>query len=434
VTADANVPAEDLRVEARTTRIPARMILIVGGLSIFGPLCLDMYLPALPSISQKLHASASAVQFSLTTCLIGIAVGQIIVGSISDRLGRRVPLVFGLSAFILASLACAAAPNIYVLTLLRFVEGFGGAAGIVISRAVVRDMYNGTTAARFFSLLMLVTGAGPFLAPQIGAGLMHIGSWRIIFLALGVVGAVLLVVAIVRLPETLPAERRRAAGLGSTVRTMGLVLKDRNFTANALATGLGFGAIFSYISGSSFVLENVFGLSPQAFSWVFALNAIGLIGGGQINARLVRRYGSVRLLSAGLALLAIGGVGLLLVAISGRFGLIGVLPCLFVALSANGFIGPNATALALSDFPHAAGSASALLGTVQFGIGAAAAPLVGLGGSHDLMPLAISMAAFGVTAIVVRLLLIRPSRAVRRATDDEPAGIAAEAAAAAQPI
>jgi DHA1 family bicyclomycin/chloramphenicol resistance-like MFS transporter len=404
----AGGPAAETHVAA--SRISARMILIVGALAAFGPLCIDMYLPALPDIGRDLHASASAVEASLTACLVGLATGQIVVGPISDRVGRRTPLFFGLTAFVVASAACAFSPGIIALIGLRFVQGFGGAAGIVISRAIVRDLYAGPMAARFFSLLMLVTGLGPVLAPQIGAELLHLGSWRGVFVALSIAGAILLAIAAFCLPETLPPERRSAGGLTATLRTMRFVATQRTFLASALACGLGFGALFAYVGGSSFVLENIYGLSPQMFSLVFALNAIGLISASQVNGRLVGRIGSTRLMTFGLIGLATGGVAALVVVASGHFGLAGLLPCMFLVLTSNGFVAPNAMALAMNGFPEAAGSASALLGVLQFSIGASVAPLVGLGGTHDALPMVIVMAALGVSAISVRLLL-SPRRA-----------------------
>ncbi|MCW2542095.1 MAG: Bcr/CflA family drug resistance efflux transporter [Frankiales bacterium] len=396
--------ARDGAGTVKPERIPARMLLIVGSLSAFGPLCIDMYLPALPDIGDDLHTSASAVQVSLTACLVGLAVGQMIVGPLSDRWGRRRPLFFGLAAFVIASLCCALSPNIMTLIGLRFVQGFGGAAGIVVSRAIVRDQYSGTAAARFFSMLMLVTGAGPILAPQIGAGVLQLGSWRFLFLALAVAGSVLIAIAAVRLPETLPVEERSAGGVAATLRAMRVVATDRNFLVNALACSLAFGAIFAYVAGSSFALENVYGLSPQMFSLAFALNAVGMISASQVNGYLVARIGSARLLTYGLIGLSSAGAVLLVFVSTNHFGLAGIISCMFVLLTSLGFIGPNATALALNDFPDSAGSASALLGMVQFGTGAAVAPLVGLGGTHDVLPMAIVMAACSGSAISVRLL------------------------------
>jgi DHA1 family bicyclomycin/chloramphenicol resistance-like MFS transporter len=395
------------QLTGKPQHLPARMVLLVGALTAFGPLCVDMYLPALPRIGRDLGASASAVQASLTACLIGLALGPLLIGPLSDRLGRRKPLFIGLGAFIIASAACAAAPTIGWLIALRFVQGMGGAAGIVIAQASVRDQYSGTAAARFFSLLIMVTGVGPIIAPQIGAELLRLGSWRILFLFLAGAGSALLVLAVLRLPETLPVSARTSGKLAATLVSMRHVATDRTFLSNALACAFGYGTVFAYVAGSSFALENVYGLSPQTFGLVFAGNAVGLVIASQINGRVVSRYGSARLLTAGLVGLATASLGLLAVVLAGAGGLGGVLVCLFLVMSSLGFVAPNATALAMNDFPEAAGSASALLGLLRFSVGAAVAPLVGVGGSSDVLPLAVTMAACGLLAIGVRVL-IRP--------------------------
>lgn len=388
-----------------SVRIPVRMILIVGSLSIFGPLCIDTYLPALPAIGRDLHSGASEVQASLTACLIGLAIGQLLVGPLSDRLGRRRPLTFGLMFFVLASCGCAFAPNVLVLIALRFMQGLGAAGGLVIGRAVVRDQYTGNAAARFYSSLMLVTALGPILAPQLGAGLLHFGSWRFVFIAFVIAGAILLSVSAIWLPETLPPDERHKGSVFTTFSLMGEVVTDRVFLVNALATSFAIGAMFAFVSGSSFALENVYGLTPQEFSLAFAGNAIGLVIFSQINGRLVGRVAPYHLVTIGLAMLSSAAVLLLVFVSTHTFGLAGVLPCTFVMLGSIGLIGPNAQALALANFSHAAGSASALLGMAQFAIGAAVAPLVGLGGSANALPMAIVMAAMGVLAVLVRFAL-----------------------------
>jgi DHA1 family bicyclomycin/chloramphenicol resistance-like MFS transporter len=381
------------------------MILLVGSMAAFGPLCIDMYLPALPDIGDDLAASASSVQLSLTACLIGLGAGQLLIGPLSDRYGRRRPLIVGLLLFVLASAACALAPSVAALVALRLLQGLGGAAGIVISRAIVRDLYSGWAAARFFSLLMLVTGAGPILAPQIGALVMTVAPWPGVFVTLAACGAVLVSIAAWRLPETLPPHARGAGGMRSTLATMRMVITHRTFLASAAACGLGFGAIFAYVSGSSFVLQNVYGLSPQVYGLVFALNAVGLVTASQINGRLVSRVGSTRLLTLGLIGLATGGICLLLVVATGVLGLGGLIACMLLVMSSNGFIAPNAMAMAMNDFPESAGSASALLGLLQFSIGAAVAPLVGLGGDDTALPMGIVMATMGCAGLALRLTL-----------------------------
>jgi len=381
---------------------------MIGGLTLFGPLCIDMYLPSLPKLTRDLHASASSVQFSLTTCLIGLALGQVLIGPASDRYGRRRPLLGGLVLFVLASLACSLATSAPMLASLRLFQGIGGAAGIVVGRAIVRDLYSGVAAARFFATLMLVTGAGPVLAPQIGAGLLELTSWRGVFLVLCIAGTLLLAMAAFRLPETLPPERRDpGGGVTATLASMRRVGTNPVFLANALAAGIGFGSIFAYVSGSSFLIENVYGLSPSMFGFLFAVNGVGLVAAGQLSARYVGRLGAGRLLTVGLFTMAISGVSFLVMVMTGVAGMAGVLACLFLAMCSNGLTAPNAMALAMNDFPDAAGSASALLGVLQFGVGALVAPLVGIGGRADATPMAVIMALSGVLAITVRVALMR---------------------------
>ena len=398
-----------------------RLVLIIGGLSIFGPLCIDMYLPALPRISRDLHASTSAVQFSITGCLVGIAIGQLVIGPISDRRGRRSPLIAGIGIFVLSSLACTLVSNVYLLDGLRVVEGLGGAAGIVIARAIVRDLFDGATAARFFSTLMLVTGLGPILAPQIGAEILRVTSWRGVFLALAMIASVLLFAALSKVPETLPSERRRAGGLRSTIRSLSTVGRDRSFIGYALVGSLGFGAIFAYIAGSPFVLQNIYGLSPQVFGLAFAVNAGGLVLGAQINGHLVRRLGSGPLLSFGLLVMAFGGVACLGAVCTHWGGLATVLPSLFIVLFGLGFLNPNAMALAMHNHPDSAGTASALFGSAQFLLGAAVAPLVGVAGNRNALPMGIVMAGLTAGAVVVRCLLPRSELSKFVSADAAPA-------------
>lgn len=391
------------------TASPLRMLLLICPLSALGSLCVDMYVPALPSISRDLNASTSATQASLTTCLIGVALGQLLIGPVSDRFGRRPPLLAGLAAFAVAAVGCALMPSIYGFLAFRFVQGLGGAAGIVTSRAIVRDLYSGPAAARFFSMLMTVVGVGPLLAPQLGAALLALGTWRTLFAVLAGTGLVLLGAAYVLLPETLPADGSRGATVAGTLRTMRSVVTNRAFVVNAVGCGIGYGAIFSYVAGAPFALENTFGLSAAMFSLAFGVNGGGLIVASHINGRLVGRIGPARLFTRGVICFAAGSVGLLVLIATHWLGLIGVLACMFLVLSSNGFIAPNAVALALEDFPRAAGSASAVLGVLQFSFGAVAAPLAGVAGPRNDLPMGISMAFFGVSALAVRVALLRHS-------------------------
>ncbi|TMD66403.1 MAG: multidrug effflux MFS transporter [Chloroflexi bacterium] len=378
----------------------ARLFVLLGGLTAFGPLSIDMYLPALPAIGRDLAASESVIQLTLTACLVGLALGQILAGPLSDRLGRRRPLLIGVAAYVLASLLCATAPVAPVLVGFRLVQGLAGAAGIVIARAIVRDLYVGSAAARYFSRLVLIMGLAPILAPVIGAQVLRFTSWHGIFLTLALVAALLWLAAAVGLPETLPAARRSDGGLRGTLAIFRALLADARFIGYALSGGLAFGAMFAYISGSPFVLQGIYHVSPQTFSLIFGTNALGFVIASQVNGSLVGWIPPARLLVAGLTTAATAGIVLLLVVLVGGLGLVAVLPPLFFLVSSVGFIVPNATALALSRRPNAAGTGSALLGVIQSGVGAIGAPLVGVAGISSALPMAGVIAISGSGAIL----------------------------------
>jgi DHA1 family bicyclomycin/chloramphenicol resistance-like MFS transporter len=387
-----------------------RLVLILGSLSAFGPLSLDMYLPGLPALARDLQTGAAETQLTITGCLVGLAIGQLVVGSVSDSRGRRLPLLLGLGGYAATSFLCAVTSSIHLLIVLRVLQGLAGGAGIVIARAVVRDLYSGVAAARFYALLMLVNGLAPILAPIFGSQLLRVGSWRGVFLVLGVIGAVLLGVAAIGLPETLPAERRTSGGLGNTLRTFRLLLADRLFLGCALTSGCAIGAMFAYIAGSPFVLEDIYGVSPQAFSLVFGSNALGLVAASQLSARLVGRVQPVTLMTAGVATGLAGGLTLLVVVLIGGLGLVPVLAALFLVVASVGLVMPNATALALASHARVAGSGSALLGLAQFMVGGAVAPLVGIGGSRTALPMALIIATLGTAALGACLTLVLPAQ------------------------
>jgi DHA1 family bicyclomycin/chloramphenicol resistance-like MFS transporter len=387
-----------------------RLVVILGSLSAFAPLSIDMYLPALPSLSRDLQASASAVQLTLSACLLGLALGQVIAGPLSDSLGRRRPLLVGLAAYVLASLLCAVAPSVSLLIVMRLVQGAAGAAGIVIARATVRDLYSGLAVVRFFSVLTLVSGIAPIAAPIVGSLILHVASWRGVFLILAALASLLVLSVLNGLPETLPPQRRQAGELRTTLAIFGRLVADRLFVGYALSCGLSFAAMFAYISDSPFVIQNIYGLSPQGFSLIFGTNALGIALVGQINGRLVGHVSPQRLLAGALTAVAVGGTALLL-AVLGHAGLEGILPALFVVVASQGMVLPNATALALADYPSMAGSASALLGVLQFSIGAAVAPLVGIGGTTTALPMAVVIASLGISALSMYVLFARRASA-----------------------
>jgi MFS transporter, DHA1 family, multidrug resistance protein len=376
-----------------------RLFVLLGSLTAFGPLSIDMYLPALPAIARDLAASEFVVQLTLTACLIGLALGQIVAGPLSDSLGRRRPLLIGVAGYVVVSLLCAIAPSAWLLVVLRLIQGLTGAAGIVIARAIVRDLYSGSAAARYFSRLILVMGLAPILAPVLGAQVLRFSTWRGIFLVLTIVTALLWLGAALGLPETLPAARRSTGSLAGTLNIFGQLITDTPFVGYAVGAGLAFGAMFAYIAGSPFVLQGIFHVSPQTFSLIFGMNALGFVVASQINGSLVSRIRPARLLTGGLIANATAGLALLFVVVRG-FGLLAVLLPLLLLASSVGFIVPNAIALALSRRPDAAGTGSALLGVIQSGLAAFGAPIVGIAGTGTALPMAGVIAVSGLGAII----------------------------------
>ncbi|HEX3616393.1 MAG TPA: multidrug effflux MFS transporter [Solirubrobacteraceae bacterium] len=375
-----------------------QLIWTLAALASFGPLSTDMYLPGLPSLTRDLHTSAAAANLTLTASVLGLGLGQLIAGPASDQLGRRRPLLVGLAGFALASALCAAAPSVWVLTAVRLVQGLCGGAGIVIARAIIRDLYGGTQAARMYATQMAITGVAPILAPLIGGGVLTVSSWRGVFLVLTATGVCLVALATRSVPETLPVAQRSGGGMRASVRMLGGLVSDRAFTPYCVAFACSFGAMFAYISGGSYVLENVYGISPQLFSAIFAGNSLGFMALSHLSARVVDRFGSMRLLRWGLVAVCAGALGVL--AVTADRGAIWVLLIvLFCVVAANGLALSNGVAAAMASRPQALGSASALLGLAQFGLGAAIAPLVGLGGARDALPMGIVMAACGAVAL-----------------------------------
>jgi MFS transporter, DHA1 family, multidrug resistance protein len=383
---------------ARPRRIV--VLVILGALTGIAPLSVDAYLPGLPELTSDLGASASAGQLTLTAFLLGLAVSQVVAGSLSDTLGRRRPVLVGLVAYATVSLLCAAAPGIWPLVGLRLLQGAAAGVGFVIARAIVRDLYVGAAGARIFAILVMVSGLAPVLAPILGGQILRFTSWRGIFVVLAAISAGILLVAVARLIETLPAHLRHEPGIAAKLHTFRRLLADRTFLPYAAVGGLAFGAMFAYIAGSPFVLEGIHGVSPQVYGLIFGANAFGLVSLSQVGGLLVQRVGPAPLLSLGAAVSAAGGV-LTLAAVALEAGLVPLLVGLWLSVSSVGLIFPNSTALALAQQGDAAGSASALLGLAQFGLGALLAPIVGVAGSHTALPMAIAIAACGLGALAV---------------------------------
>ncbi|WP_030780570.1 Bcr/CflA family multidrug efflux MFS transporter [Streptomyces sp. NRRL S-920] len=398
---------------AALRRTGALVTLVLGGLTAVAPLSMDMYLPALPQVTDALHAPAATVQLTLTACLTGMALGQLVVGPMSDKWGRRRPLLVGLLVFVLATAICAFAPTAELLIGFRLLQGLAGAAGIVIARAVVRDLYDGVEMARFFSTLMLISGVAPVVAPLIGGQVLRFTDWRGVFAVLTGVGIALTLLVWRFLPETLAPEKRHSGGTVAALRTMRSLLTDRVFTGYVIAGGFAFAALFAYISASSFVVQEIYGASPQTFSVLFGVNSIGLIIVGQINGKvLVGRVSLNKALASGLTIITVAALALLLMT-SGVFGEVGLVPVaagLFVLMSAMGLAMPNTQSLALTRAPHAAGSASALLGTSSFLIGAVVSPLVGIAGEDTAVPMAVVQLVCALAALTCFVGLCRPWR------------------------
>jgi DHA1 family bicyclomycin/chloramphenicol resistance-like MFS transporter len=382
------------------------MIVILGMMVALGPLTIDMYLPALPKIADELGVSSSVAQLTLTGTLAGLALGQLIVGPLSDSLGRRKPLMAGIVLHMLASLLCVFAPNIAVLGVARGLQGVGAAAAMVVAFAAVGDLFSDSVAATVMSRIMLVLGAAPVIAPSLGAVVLLQASWHWVFAVLVVMAGGLLAVAALALPETLPEAHRRPLRVRSIAATYVEVLRDARFLVLVLVAALGMSGLFAYIAGAAFVLQGRYGLDQQTFALVFGAGAVALIGATQFNVVLLRRFSPQNIAVWALAAASVVGavfVGLSAAHIGGLFGF--VVP-VWAILGAMGLVIPNAPAVALSRHPEAAGTAAAVLGAAQFGMGAAIAPLVGVLG-NDEFALALVMTVGMVIALFALALTLR---------------------------
>ena len=359
------------------------MIVVLGLLVALGPLTIDMYLPALPRIADELSVSSSVVQLTLTGTLAGLALGQLIIGPLSDSLGRRRPLMAGIVLHMLASVCCLFAPNIVTLGLARGLQGVGAAAAMVVAIAIVGDLFAESVAATVLSRLMLVLGVAPVLAPSLGAAVLLRASWHWVFLVLVVLAGALLLLAAVALPETLPPEHRRPLKVRGIIATYGELLRDVKFVILVLVGALGMSGLFAYIAGASFVLQGRYGLDQQSFALVFGAGAVALIAATQFNVVLLRRFAPQTIVVWALTASALTGIVFVGLTSAGVGGLPVFLGLVWLILAAMGLVIPNAPAVALGRHPDAAGTAAALLGAAQFGLGAAVAPLVGVLGNDE---------------------------------------------------
>jgi DHA1 family bicyclomycin/chloramphenicol resistance-like MFS transporter len=389
-----------------------RLALILGAQTAMGPLAIDTYLPAMPTITREFGTTNAAIQLSLSVYFIGIALGQAIYGPYSDRHGRRGPLFVGLALFVLGSLGCALAPNVETLITCRFIQALGGCAPLVIPRAVVRDLFDERDSVRMLSVLMLVMGLAPILAPLVGGQLLAYLGWRSIFWAYVIYGSVLLVVVTMAQDESLPVERRSRQPFAAVMRTYGHLLTDWRYMGYVLAGGLVFAGLLAYISGSPFIFIELFHISPQRFGFYFGTNAIGIIGASQVNRWLVQRFTARRILQIALCISVASSIGLLAGGFTLYAGLAGIIVPLWFFIAMHGIVSPNTTALAMGPYGAVAGSASALLGTVQFGLGAASGAAISAMADGTARPFASVLATCGIGAFIL-FQLTRPAAATR---------------------
>ena len=389
-----------------------RMVLILGALSAFGPLAIDFYLPAFPAMAQAFATDEKHVQATLAAYFLGLSIGQLAYGPVADRFGRRKPLMFGVTLFTLASLACAYAPNLDTLVLARFVQALGGCAGMVLSRAIVSDKCDPVASAKVFSQLMLVMGLAPILAPMLGGVLVNVAGWQSIFLTLGLFSAACLLAVSLGLPESMPEDMPRQP-LSGALRQYLRLLADRVFLGHAVTGGIAIAGMFAYIAGSPFVFIKLYGVPAEHYGWLFGANAAGFILVAQVNARLLAKRGPAFLLARAVWLYLGAGLALLAVAAWRPTALWPLLVPLFICIASLGCIIPNASACAMSGQGARAGSASALMGCVQFSVAAGAAALVGLLHDGSAVPMALVICLCGVLAVSAAVLTRRLQARVR---------------------
>lgn len=378
---------------------PAWLPLLLGFLTAVGPITTDMYLPAFPAVEASLGVRAGAAQITLATWFAGLAIGQLTQGSLSDRFGRRGPLIVATAVYTLANAGCALAPDLLTLALMRFISGFGGSASMVIPRAIVRDLADGHAAARLMSKLMLVMGAAPILAPTLGGIVLTFASWHAIFWITTVYGAICCVLVTLLLPDTLADHRRLRVGIAGMLQRYLGVLRDRVFLIYAAMGGFGMFGMFAYIGGSSPVLIETFGVSPAQYGMLFGISAAAFIAGSQISPRLLPRFGAHIVIRVASTVYLLAAATLSLLAVLDVGGLWGIVPPVMVAMGCMGFLLPNTAVGALSRHAAQAGSASALMGTMQFCLAALSGALVGVLTDGTARPMAFLM-LLGAGAVV----------------------------------
>lgn len=387
------------------------LLVVLALLSAAAPFAVDMYLPAFTELATDLGTSAASVQLTLTAFLVGLAAGQLLIGPFSDRFGRRAPLVVATAITVVVTVVCALAPTIWLLIAMRFVQGLTASSGLVIGRAVAADRTEGAATARIFTLFSAIGGIAPVVAPLLGGVLVSAG-WRAEFWALSAIFLLMFLGALLVVPESLPPERRHIEGVAGTLRTLRGIASDRGYLGYILAFALGFAGMMSYISASPFVIENVLSMSNRAYTIVFATNAAGMVVAGVVISRLVGRFGPGPILRVGQAVILVAATALLVLLAAGAPAAL-VLPVLFVLVAATPMVMGTASALAIGRARHAAGTASALMGALQFTLGAVVSPLVGLGGPATGVPMGVVIVACACLGTVARRFAATAGEAAR---------------------
>lgn len=396
--------------DAITTRRRVLYIILLGALTALGPFTIDLYLPAFPQLEEDFATSAAMIQLTLTGTMIGFALGQLIVGPVSDKVGRRVPLIVVTALHVLSSIAAAVAPDLILLATARVAMGIGAAAGGVVAMAIVRDLFGGRRLVVMLSRLALVSGVAPVVAPIVGSGLLTVMPWRGIFIVLGCYGAVMLIATILLLPETLPLERRKERGSSTVLQRYRSVFTDRVFVGVLIIGGMTFSGLFSYLSASPFLFQQTHGLNPQAYGVLFAVNSLGVVGGVQVAARLAARFGPQWVMAFSTGMLLLSGAAIIVCDLAGA-GFWGTVVPLWLFMTACGFTFPCVQVLALDRHGKAAGTAASVLGATNFGVAAVISPAVGLvsaGSGITATTMAAVMVGCAVIAVLSLWLIVRP--------------------------
>ena len=393
--------------------IAVPLVILLGTLCGIAPLATDMYLPAFPAMAEDLQVPASTIQLTLSAFMLGLATGQLVIGAVSDQVGRRRPLVIGSIICAVSAMLCALAPTATVLIGARALMGFSGAAGLVLARSMVADLTEGVQTARYMNVMMMITGVAPVIAPTLGGVVLSIAAWRAIFWLLATVTSAMALGVWLLAPESLPVERRRSGGLREILTGIRDLLGRPRYRGLLLTFVLSFGTLFSYVSGSTFLMQNRLGLSETSYALFFGINAAGMLGSTLISATLVGRFGPQRIAAVGITVSLLAGTGFLIHALTGP-RVVPTMILLFTVVSCQGLVFGNVTSMALSVGRDRAGASSALIGALQFGMGALVSPLVGIAGDTAVLPMALCLllcAAGALTTMLVTTRRIPPARA-----------------------